>query len=141
MTTAAVTPNRAAISAAHAMLVMQLGEGLVFVGGVHRLMLVLGKADLLGDPAIQHMAGNAVILFDGLLLDERLERREAAAAGHDLEQHGLALAFQHLAHGQVLNKAVGFDAGGKFFHACVAVRAPDIEIGGDEFRERDLLDG
>jgi len=45
---------------AHAMLAVQLGEGLVLVSRMHRaLHRVLGEADFLGDAALKHSAGDA----------------------------------------------------------------------------------
>ena len=103
---------------------------LELVGGMHRLPHdVLGKADLARVLVVEHVAADRRVLGNRLLLRQKLERRKAASARHDLE-----LAFGGGTDLQVLQQAVRLDAGGKLVDADTATGLAHIGPRGHQLR-------
>jgi hypothetical protein len=116
----------------------QAGKCLRFVGRVHRQAVeVLGQARLVAALArgLEYQAGHFVIARQQLLVGEGLHGPATAATGIDLEP-----TLGGWSHDQVLQQAMGRDAGFQFDIGCRIGMTTDIARGLDEFAERDCLE-
>jgi hypothetical protein len=128
-------PKRAAISSGPFAFVGQFLEGFELVGGMHLLAhLVFGKADFGGVIAFAHFARHREISSDLLLLRQQLQGGKASAS----REHFKAFAVRR-PHGEVLQRAVGLDAGGKALDA--GLRFPHVGGRGDKLGEGNVLHG
>ncbi len=113
-------------------------------------LVILGERVVLGDAALADDAGNRLRLRHALLLDQKLERAIAPAAGRHLEHAGLVAlgiedrpdvqALQQRALGDVLGQLLDRDAG---LHAADVGLAQHQLVEGNVARGRqgDLLNG
>ena len=122
-----------------------LGEGRErdhLVGGVHRdAHDVLGKRQLAGITVRGDLAGHRMIGIERAVPGERLQRREAAAAGDDGEALGAVVVRVVGAGNEVLQQAVGLDGRLELLFSEVVGRGLAHVLGRErEPAERDLPD-
>ena len=91
---------------------------------------------LLSGIDVEHPAGHLVTLVDLAAREKKIERAQAAATGCNVE-HPLFLGRDN---DQVLQQALGLDAGGEFLDKEVAVVLADIGFGKPQLAEWDHLD-
>ena len=118
-----------------------------------RALDVLGQRVFLGgnvDAGIAHDAGHRRGLGETLLLDQKLERPVAPAAGRDLEHAGLgAVGIEHRPDAQALQQRAPGDVLGQLLDRDAGLHAPDVRLGQNKLvegnvarrRQGDLLNG
>ena len=118
-------------------------EGAELVERVQRRALdVLGEAVLLGEPVGAHDAGHGRGPRQPLLLDQQLERPEAAPAGRDLEHAGLGAALvEHGPHGEAGEQRAPGDVLGQLLDRDARLHAADVRLAQHQLVEGDIARG
>ena len=130
---------------AHA-LVPECLEGAELVEGMQRCALdVFGERIFLGRYVavrLAHAAGHRRRAGQPLLLGEKFERPEAAAAGRNLERAGLlAIAIDDRTDVEVLQEAAAGNVLGQVLDRDAGLDAPDVRLGENELVEGDVARG
>ena len=104
-----------------------------------RALDVLGETVFLGNAVLAHDAGHGRGLGQALLLDQKFERAEAAAASRNLEHPGLdAFGIANRPDGDALQKCAPGDVLGQLVNRDAGLDSADIGLAQHQLVERDV---